>query len=238
MGWVPLESNPEVFNKWASQAGLDTSSDCFNDLYSLDPEMLAMIPRPVKAVILVFPWEEARYRRAAEDERLAKEGGPKIDENVFWMKQTIHNACGAMAMIHGIANSDVKLLPSSPLQILLDECRNKPTSERPKVLENSPKFAEIHASVANAGQCRPAETDEHPDQGYICFVVAPGPKNSEGSSQSRVVELDGGRAGPVDRGECGDDLLLAVVRLVKEEFIGKSGSIKFNMMYLGRPLVE
>ncbi|KAK7454095.1 ubiquitinyl hydrolase 1 [Stygiomarasmius scandens] len=194
--------------------------------------MLAMIPRPVEAVILVFPYEEARYRRAAEDERLAKEGGPKVDESVFWMTQTIRNACGAMAMIHGIANSRVQLRPSSPLQVFLDECRSKPPSEWSKLLENSPKFAEIHASVANAGQCMPSQSDEHPDQAYTSFVVAPG----EGSTGRRVVELDGGRAGPVDRGECGDDLLLEVVRLVREDFMDKSGSIKFNMMYLGKPL--
>jgi ubiquitin carboxyl-terminal hydrolase L3 len=48
-----------------------------------------MIPRPVKAMVLVFPWEEARYRRAAEDEIIAKEGGPKVDESIFWMKQTV-----------------------------------------------------------------------------------------------------------------------------------------------------
>lgn len=48
-----------------------------------------MIPRPVKVVVFVFPWEEFRHRRAAEDERIAKEGGPKVDESVFWMKQTV-----------------------------------------------------------------------------------------------------------------------------------------------------
>jgi ubiquitin carboxyl-terminal hydrolase L3 len=134
--------------QWAGQAGLDLSSDSFNDLYSLDPEvdnrfpkpdlqcsntlnvqMLALIPRPVKAVILVFPYSEARHGRDAEDERLAKEGGPKIDESVFWMKQTvrlmlfsmmallteiqIRNACGAMAMIHSIAN----VSPDMPAQV-------------------------------------------------------------------------------------------------------------------------
>lgn len=51
-------------------------------------QLLSLIPRPVKAVVLVFPWEEARYRRAAEDERIA-EGGPTVDGSVFWMKQTV-----------------------------------------------------------------------------------------------------------------------------------------------------
>jgi len=48
-------------------------------------------PRPVKAVVLVFPYGEARDRRRAEDERVAKEGGPNVNETVFWAKQTVRD---------------------------------------------------------------------------------------------------------------------------------------------------
>jgi ubiquitin carboxyl-terminal hydrolase L3 len=50
-----------------------------------------MVPRPVKAVVLVFPYGEARDRRRADDERIAKEGGPNVDETVFWAKQTVRD---------------------------------------------------------------------------------------------------------------------------------------------------
>jgi hypothetical protein len=50
-----------------------------------------MVPRAVKAVVLVFPYGEALARRNAEDERIAKEGGPKVDGSVFWVKQTVSN---------------------------------------------------------------------------------------------------------------------------------------------------
>ncbi|GLB37083.1 putative ubiquitin carboxyl-terminal hydrolase [Lyophyllum shimeji] len=226
--WVPLECNPEVFNGWATQAGLEPS-DQFYDLYGLDPELLSATPRPVKAVIFVFPYSEARGRRVAEDERLAKEGGPRIDENVFWMKQTIPDACGAMALIHSLANTDITLTPDSPLRVFLDDCRNKPVPERSKLLEDSPAFAEIHASVSGAGQS--AVPAGHPDQGYCAFISAPG----EGSTARRVIELDGTRAGPVDRGEC-TDLLGDVARIVKEEFMDKNSSVLYSMLYLGQPM--
>ena len=48
-----------------------------------------MVPRPVQAVVLVFPYREALAKRKAEDEHIAKEGGPNVDETVFWMKQTV-----------------------------------------------------------------------------------------------------------------------------------------------------
>ena len=52
-------------------------------------QYLATIPRPVKAVVLNFPYREALERRKAEDERIAKEGGAKVDGTVFWVKQTV-----------------------------------------------------------------------------------------------------------------------------------------------------
>ena len=48
-----------------------------------------MVPRPVQAVVLVFPYREALAKRKAEDEHIAEEGGPNVDETVFWMKQTV-----------------------------------------------------------------------------------------------------------------------------------------------------
>lgn len=46
--------------------------------------------------------------------------------------------------------------------------------------------------MCNAGQSVPARADGHPDGAYTCFVNKGG----------RVIELDGGRGGAIDRGEC------------------------------------
>lgn len=123
------------------------------------------------------------------------------------------------------------LTPGSPLQKFYDECRSKPPHERSKLLEDTPIFAEIHASVAAAGQCALPPNDEHADQGYSTFISAPG----EGTTGRRVIELDGGRAGPVDHGEC-TDLLEDVARIVREDYAKNSESVRFNLMYLGQPM--
>jgi len=151
-----------------------------------------------------------------------------------------------MAIIHGLANvrlfflvkgaghlhyvqTDVTLAPSSSLHKFFDECRRKPPLERSKLFEITPLFADIHASVATVGQSALPSTDSHIDQAYTCFISAPG----ESKTGRRVVELDGVRAGPVDRGEC-TDLLEDVARIVREEFMKKSESVKFSLMYLGQ----
>ena len=57
-------------------------------------QLLAMVTRPVKAVILLFPISEAyEQKRREEDERIATQGQHAIDPTVFWMKQTVSVSC-------------------------------------------------------------------------------------------------------------------------------------------------
>lgn len=49
-----------------------------------------MVPKPVKAVILLFPIsKELEDERIAEDARLEKDGQSCIDPTIFWIKQTV-----------------------------------------------------------------------------------------------------------------------------------------------------
>ena len=69
--------------------------------------------------------------------------------------------------------------------------------ERAKLLETTSLFADIHAAAATAGQTEVPhnlDTDLH----FTCFVES---AHKDGTG-SRVIELDGRRKGPVDRGQC------------------------------------
>ena len=53
-------------------------------------QLLAMVPQPVKAVILLFPITEAiEARRKQEDEKVKTQGQHPIDPTVFYIKQTV-----------------------------------------------------------------------------------------------------------------------------------------------------
>src|SRR5947209_20403658 len=53
--FIPLESNPVVFNNLAHNLGLSPSLS-FIDVYSItDPDLLPFVPHPVYALLLVFP---------------------------------------------------------------------------------------------------------------------------------------------------------------------------------------
>ena len=82
----------------------------FHDVYSIDdPDLLAFVPRPAYALLLVFPSTD-NYKKFTTEEDAEKEyyNGSGPQEEVLWFKQTIGNACGLMALIHGVGNGPVR----------------------------------------------------------------------------------------------------------------------------------
>ena len=63
--WLPLESNPEVIASFAHTLGLPADVG-FHDIFGFDPDLLAMVPQPVHAVLLLFPITDASERARAE----------------------------------------------------------------------------------------------------------------------------------------------------------------------------
>jgi len=82
--------------------------------------------------------------------------------------------------------------------------------ERAKFLESTDLFTNIHAAAAASGQTAVPDnldTDLH----FTCFVQAPDASAREAevaTGERRLIELDGGRAGPVDRGKSTDLLVV------------------------------
>jgi hypothetical protein len=79
---VPNATN----DKWSNPIGLPSGPLSFQDLFSLDPEFLQFIPKPVKAVLLLFPCrgELAEARKKEEED-----GEGKFTGDVWWIKQTV-----------------------------------------------------------------------------------------------------------------------------------------------------
>lgn len=78
--------------------------------------------------------------------------------------------------------------------------------ERIHLLETNKAFADAHAQAAIAGQSTDADC-EHPPHAYTCFIQAhdastENPKLDD--SCKRLIELNGGRNGPIDRGPSTD----------------------------------
>ena len=105
----PLENNPEVMSSLLHQLGMSKSIG-FHDVYSIDdPELLAFVPRPAYALLLVFPVNKMYEKfRTEEDSGKPEYDGSGPEEEVMWFKQTIGNACGLIGLLHGASNGAVK----------------------------------------------------------------------------------------------------------------------------------
>lgn len=101
---------------------------------------------------------------------------------------------------------------------------DKTPDERAHALATTPLFANIHAETASTGQTA-APSDLDTDLHFTCFVSAPdadirntaqgaplsdaAAKGEKEGTGMRLIELDGRRVGPIDRGECTDLLTVS-----------------------------
>jgi hypothetical protein len=115
--FLPLESNPQIFTSLAHNLGL-SSSLRFIEVYDLDEQP----EEEVLAYVLAFPTSEGyddEVEARDEKELSRKEEDPtgKVEGNngtVFWLRQTIHNACGLYALLHATCNGVARKHISTP----------------------------------------------------------------------------------------------------------------------------
>ena len=116
--FIPLESNPDVFNKLICHLGASESLR-FEDVWSLDEPHLE---HPAVALVLVFPTiDDYEVKRDAEYQERGEYGSDGDNINVLWLKQTIQNACGLYGILHALMNGEARgLISSSSLSCLIE----------------------------------------------------------------------------------------------------------------------
>jgi ubiquitin carboxyl-terminal hydrolase L3 len=173
-------------NALAKKLGLSEDLT-FYDIYSLDePDLLAHIPRPVYALLVIVPltpaWKQDREQENASLGEPASyyHGGlaGAGDEPVIWFKQTIGDACGSYGLLHSAINGATSkfILPGSTLEQLRNDAIPLLMDERAKMLYNSEAFEKAHQSVAGLGDTPEPEigSGEHTGQHFVAYVKANG----------------------------------------------------------------
>ncbi|KAF9694692.1 hypothetical protein EKO04_007353 [Ascochyta lentis] len=236
--FIPLENNPEVMSSLVHTLGLSEKL-AFHDVFSIDePELLAFVPRPAHALLLVFPVSETyeKFRRQEDNDKPEYEGhGP--EEEVVWYKQTIGNACGLIGLLHGVSNGAARanIQPDSSLaQLLKDAIPLKPAA-RADLLYESEALESAHQSAAGGGDTSAPAAEDNVDLHYVCFVK---------SGDNNLWELDGRRKGPLNRGKLASDedvlsenaLDLGVRSFLKRESEAGGGDLRFSLITLAESL--
>ena len=66
----------------------------FSDVVGLDEDCLKFVPSPCVGIIFLYPFSQVETRK----KRLGSSRGIKAAPGVWFMDQTIGNACGAVAL--------------------------------------------------------------------------------------------------------------------------------------------
>ncbi|KAL1851756.1 hypothetical protein VTK73DRAFT_9361 [Phialemonium thermophilum] len=233
--FIPLENNPDVFASLVRDLGASDELG-FYDVLSLDEaELLALVPRPVHALIFITPpdiyhivRERERTPRAGETLAYDKSGP---DEPVVWFRQTIGHACGLYALIHALANGGARpfLKKGSLLDRLIEEATPLAPVPRARVLYDSAELEAKHMRAARTGDSRTPGAHEPVGLHFITFT-----KGRDG----HLYELDGDTDGPLDLGPLadeGDMLSEAALRKGVRRFLDAAGGeLQFSIVALAR----
>lgn len=211
----------------------------FYDVYSLyDSDMLAMVPRPVFALLATIPMTEAwKQERDAEDASLEWYKGAGSGEPTIWFRQTITHGCGLIGLLHCVSNGipSEMIVPKSELADFLEKAVPLNMDERAKLLSEAELLYEASEAVAQKGDSETLKPGEDSINHFVALV-----KGRDGN----LWELEGSRKGPLNRGSLGQDedafseraLELGIRRLV--DIQRKAGSdLPFSCIALA-PRVE
>lgn len=221
--WLPLESNPDVMNSFLYNLGL-SQQWAVTDVFGLEPELLAMVPQPVTAVLLLYPLTETAQTASANQDNKIKAEGQTQSPKVYFMRQTIGNACGTVALMHALANNQETLkLGSGPLAEFFSQTSSQTPEERASALERFQQLEAAHEAAGHEGQTAAPSRDELQDKHFIAFVHVDG----------HLYELDGRRPSPVNHGPSSADSLLADAAKVVKSFMQRDpAEVNFSVLAL------
>ncbi|KAJ1794085.1 Ubiquitin carboxyl-terminal hydrolase isozyme L3 [Coemansia sp. RSA 2399] len=219
--WVPLESSPDAMNKVIRQMGVGASA-AFSDVFGFDDELLEMVPQPVHALVFLFPLTD-KFEDPRKQEALSSEN--KVSPNVWFMKQTIGNACGTMAIFHALGNNQ-KTLPigNGDLAAFFERVNGLSPEAKAAELEQSSALADAHKSGAAEGQTEAPAADAEVEHHYAAYAIVDGD----------LYEIDGRLPAPINHGPS-TDVLKDGARVIKKRIAAFEGdSQQFSVISLGQ----
>ena len=213
-------------NKFMKKLGAEGPYE-FCDVYGI--ELLDMVPKPVAGVLLLFPISEASEKRRDDEMKRIEENGQVVSDKLYFMKQTVGNACGTIALVHTVANLQDKLTLSGFFEEFVKKTKDMTPDERAKAIEEDDTLEVEHQEIAVDQAASSNAHIEDVDLHFIAFVEVDG----------HLYELDGRQKHPINHGPTSEATLLEdAVTKIKAEFMDKNpNEIRFNMVALATPMM-
>ncbi|CAL1600910.1 unnamed protein product [Knipowitschia caucasica] len=217
MEWTAMEINPEMLNKMMVKLGVGGNWR-FVDVLGLEGDQLSAVPKPCCALMLLFPLTQ-------QHESFRQQQADKVDagSKVYFLKQTVGNSCGTIALLHSVANNKEQMTfnDDSALRAFLEKTVDMSADDRAKEFESNAAIKEAHNDVAAQGECRP-EADKV-NFHFIAFVNVSG----------QLYEFDGRMNGAVNHGPTKEDTFVTDAAKVCRGFTEREeGEVRFSAVAL------
>uniref|UniRef100_A0A0D6QZE6 Ubiquitin carboxyl-terminal hydrolase n=1 Tax=Araucaria cunninghamii TaxID=56994 RepID=A0A0D6QZE6_ARACU len=219
--WLPLEANPDVINQFMWGLGVPEKEAEFFDIYGFDDELLDMVPKPVLAVLFLFPLNEATKQLTMD------EGQKGLSNNVYFLKQTVGNACGTIGLIHAVANirSEVQMRDASFFDKFFTATADMNAEQRAEFLEEDTELESAHSVAATAGDTAAPDLTVSVDLHFVCLTCVDG----------ELYELDGRKSCPVYHGPSSPETFLKdAVKIIQNVMQKCPDSVDFNVIVLSK----
>jgi ubiquitin carboxyl-terminal hydrolase L3 len=156
-------------NKYAENLGMDMEYE-FHDVFGLEHDLLAMVPQPCIALLLLFPLNEKFREYEEEENERIKKDGQVCSNDVFFIEQTVGNACGTIGMLHALGNCQDQLNFGGVLKSFFEKAKNMSPKERAQCLERDQTISEAHDASAKEGDTAPPAPEESVNLHFIALV--------------------------------------------------------------------
>ena len=161
--WVGLESNPEVLTEYAHKMGVSKTWG-FSDVFGLDEEALKMVPAPCAGIIFLYPFSQVEARKRT----LGTDRGKQVP-GVWYMDQTIGNACGAVALMHTVMNAMERVAKDSSFCLKFQtDAKGANSRERGELFGSA--LRELHKEVSGRGQTEAPKANADLDFHFVSLV--------------------------------------------------------------------
>eukprot|EP00531_Pseudo-nitzschia_arenysensis_P007859 CAMPEP_0116143144 /NCGR_PEP_ID=MMETSP0329-20121206/15291_1 /TAXON_ID=697910 /ORGANISM="Pseudo-nitzschia arenysensis, Strain B593" /LENGTH=243 /DNA_ID=CAMNT_0003638439 /DNA_START=69 /DNA_END=800 /DNA_ORIENTATION=- len=227
--WFPLESNPALINSYISKLGYETSLYEFVDVFSTEDWALDMIAQPVAAVLMLYPLTATQLANTPKEESTDAALPPQ--ENVWFIKQRVGNACGTIGLLHSLLNLPEPLncmvREGSWLEQFANDCPIPlDPIQKAAILEKDSKIEKMH-DAATSDETNATDRGRTTDEDILTHFVA------LVCVQNRLYELDGRKQGPVDHGPTSQATLLKDAIRVIQKFMARDPTeMRFTMTAL------
>ena len=196
-----MESNPEVMNLFLRKVGVKPHIEVV-DVLGFDEELLQMVEGKVEGILLCYPVKDGTATEVDEEAK----------KKLYFMRQTIRNACATMALIHLLANqcSDDDFEPTSSVKAFIKESKQLEPEVKADKFESCETIATAHEKASVEGQTEAPAASESVEYHFISII----------HNNDCIYEMDGRKFGPINHGPTTQETFLKDAIQVVKKFVG------------------